>query len=248
MGSRNGFDSQGDLDELTNVVDRGSGAVSAATRQANALINLGFNAAAPAASIAVKDLDLGASGTAGTLDIFPGTASKGKTSFASTNNTTNTTTAIVVAAQAAARTLTVPDGGATAASFMLTEGAQTINGAQTFAASPILGTGTQVDLASTTGTFSSNAVTITQYAAVLTTESLTTAHTASQALVVTKTGVSAGDIAILTRAGGSNTGGVPNVTSVVCTSNTVTINLKNEALSVNAFNGTFIFNLVIFKA
>lgn len=42
MGSRSGFDSQLDLDELVNVVDRGSGAVSAATRQANALTNLGL--------------------------------------------------------------------------------------------------------------------------------------------------------------------------------------------------------------
>lgn len=42
MGSRNGFDADLDLDELLNVVDRGSGAVSAATRQANALGNLGL--------------------------------------------------------------------------------------------------------------------------------------------------------------------------------------------------------------
>lgn len=42
MGSRNGFDADLDLNELLNVVDRGSGAVSAATRQANALGNLGL--------------------------------------------------------------------------------------------------------------------------------------------------------------------------------------------------------------
>jgi hypothetical protein len=105
-----------------------------------------------------------------------------------------------------------------------------------------------LDLDSTTGTFSSNAVTITKRAAQLTTESLTTAHTASQALVVTLAGVAATDLPIITRAGGTNTGGVPNITSVVCTTNTVTINLKNEALATNAFNGTFIFNLIVFKA
>lgn len=42
MGSRNGFDADLELDELLNVVDRGSGAVSAATRQANVLTNLGL--------------------------------------------------------------------------------------------------------------------------------------------------------------------------------------------------------------
>lgn len=105
-----------------------------------------------------------------------------------------------------------------------------------------------LDLDSGTGTFSSNAVTVTKRAVQLTSESLSTAHTASQALVVTLSGVAATDMPLITRAGGTNTGGVPNITSVVCTTNTVTINLKNEALSTNAFNGTFIFNLVVFKA
>lgn len=108
----------------------------------------------------------------------------------------------------------------------------------------------RIDLDSETKTLTANAVTMTtgKFAAVITTESLTTAHTASQALVITCAGVAAGDLAFVTRAGGSNTTGVPNVTSVVCTTNTVTINLKNEALATNAFNGTFIFNLMVCKA
>lgn len=50
MGSRNGFDADQELDELANVVDRGSGAISVAQRQANALTNLGLNAGTPATS------------------------------------------------------------------------------------------------------------------------------------------------------------------------------------------------------
>lgn len=123
----------------------------------------------------------------------------------------------------------------------------TFTGAPTFNATPILGTGTRIDLASTTATLSSNAATITQYAAVITTESLTTAHTASQALVITKTGVAAGDFAMITQAGGTNTGGVP-VFKAVCTTDTVTITIQNNAIATNAFNGTFVFNLIIFKA
>ncbi len=116
------------------------------------------------------------------------------------------------------------------------------------------GTGTpavaRLDFDSEAKTLTSNAVTMTtgKFAAVITTESLTTAHTASQALTITCAGVAAGDLAMITRSGGTNTGGVPNITSVVCTTNTVTINLKNEALATNAFNGTFIFNLIVFKA
>lgn len=111
-----------------------------------------------------------------------------------------------------------------------------------------LGTGGKINLDSGTGTFSSNAVTVTKYAAVLTTESLSTAHTASQALAVTLSGVAAGDLAFAQIAGGTNTGGLPGISKVVCTSNTVTITLTNYAASTNAFNGTFVINLVVFKA
>lgn len=99
---------------------------------------------------------------------------------------------------------------------------------------------------SSTATLSSNAATITTWAAVITTESLTTAHTAAATLVITKTGVAAGDLAMVTPVGGTNTQGVP-VFNAVCTANTVTITLRNNAIATNAFNGTFIFNLMIFK-
>lgn len=99
---------------------------------------------------------------------------------------------------------------------------------------------------SSTATLSSNAATITTWAAVITTESLTTAHTAAATLVITKSGVAAGDLAQVTFAGGTNTQGVP-IANAVCTTNTVTITLRNNAIATNAFNGTFIFNLHIFK-
>ena len=89
-----------------------------------------------------------------------------------------------------------------------------------------------------------NAATVTHYAALITTESLTTAHTAAATLVITKVGVVAGDYAITSMVGGTNTGGVP-VFKAVCTTDTVTITLQNNAIATNAFNGTFIFALVV---
>jgi hypothetical protein len=80
----------------------------------------------------INTLNVGASGTAGTINIFPATASKGKAVVTVSDNTTNTTTAITVAAQAAARTYTVPDAGTTNASFVMTQGTQTLAGATTF--------------------------------------------------------------------------------------------------------------------
>lgn len=65
-------------------------------------------------NVTVTNLDAGASGTAGTVDIFPTTASKGKASISVTDQTGDTTVSIVVGAMAAARTITLPDPGAAA--------------------------------------------------------------------------------------------------------------------------------------
>lgn len=81
-------------------------------------------------------VNAGASGTAGTFQVFPTTASKGKATITVSDASGNTTTAINVAAQTGARTYTVPDAGASA-SFAMTEGAQTINGAKTFGGAAI---------------------------------------------------------------------------------------------------------------
>ena len=72
----------------------------------------------------------GASGTAGSLQVYPATALKGKTSITCTNNAGNTTTTITTAEQAGARTYTVPDAGGNA-SFVMTAGAQTVAGDKT---------------------------------------------------------------------------------------------------------------------
>ena len=196
-------------------------------------------------TVNTTNLDAGASATAGTVDIFPTTAVKGKIQLAAADSAGDTTTTITNASQAGARTYTIPDAGASA-SFVMTEGAQTVNGIKTFGANPTLGAGITFDLDSATGTFSSNAVTITKYASQLTTESLTTAGGASQALVVTLTGVAATDLSFVQYAGGTNT--TRNFTlAAVSTSNTVTITVYNNT-AATALNGTIILNLWIVKA
>lgn len=91
----------------------------------------------------ITDLDCGASGTAGTLDIFPTTALKGKIALTAADSAGNTTTTIVNASQAAARTYTIPDAGA-AASFVMTAGSQTLT-SKTLTAPTITG-GTAIEL------------------------------------------------------------------------------------------------------
>lgn len=60
------------------------------------------------------DIDAGASGVAGTVDIFPSTASKGKNQFTAAANAGDTTNTITNRSQAGARTFTIGDPGASA--------------------------------------------------------------------------------------------------------------------------------------
>lgn len=82
-------------------------------------------------TLAVTNLDAGASGTAGSIDVFPTTASKGKLSLAAADNTGNTTSTIVNALQSAAATWTIPDTNGNA-NFVMTAADQTIGGLKTF--------------------------------------------------------------------------------------------------------------------
>lgn len=59
--------------------------------------------------LTLTDIDAGASGTAGTLDVFPGTASKGKLQLTCTDQAGDTTVSLQAGAMAAARTITIPD-------------------------------------------------------------------------------------------------------------------------------------------
>jgi hypothetical protein len=96
------------------------------------------------AALVTTNLDAGASGTAGTVDVFPSTASKGKLTFQAADSAGDTTTTITNASQAGARTYTIPDAGASA-SFVMTEGNQTIAGTKTFSAGITLSAATQID-------------------------------------------------------------------------------------------------------
>ena len=88
------------------------------------------------ADVGFTNIDVGASGQAGTLDIFPATASKGKLRFSAADNVNNQTTTIKNAAQSGTRTYTVPDAGANA-NFLMSLGAQLVGGVKTFSSSPL---------------------------------------------------------------------------------------------------------------
>lgn len=97
-----------------------------------------------------------------------------------------------------------------------------------------------------TATLVSNAATITDYATQVTSEALTTAAGASQAFVLTFTGLTTADLAFVQYAGGTNTRRNLKFMAVV-TANTVTVTMYNTE-PTNAVNGTVIFNVLVVKA
>ena len=68
-------------------------------------------------------IDAGSSGAAGSVDVFPSTASKGKIAITAADSVGDTTTTLVNASQAAARTYTIPDALANAQFLIGMQGA-----------------------------------------------------------------------------------------------------------------------------
>lgn len=67
------------------------------------------------------NLDAGKSGTAGSVDVFPSTATKGKLAITCTDQTGDTTVTLVAGAMADARTITLRDPGAAASILTTTD-------------------------------------------------------------------------------------------------------------------------------
>jgi hypothetical protein len=201
-------------------------------------------------NVDVVNLDAGASGAAGSVDVFPATALKGKLAITAADNAGDTVTAIVKASQAAARIYTIPDAGADA-SFAMTEGAQTLNGVKTFGSGIAFGVGATLDVDSAavaaTGTDTTQTATVAKMAGTITTGALTTAANATTAVVLTLAGVVAGDIVLATLAGGTNTTSVV-IQSAIATTNTITVVLRNDVLTTTALNGTVAFHYLWAKA
>lgn len=71
----------------------------------------------------IDTLNVGASGTTGTLKVFPTTASKGNITITAVANSGNTATTITNAAMGQASVISMPDPGAATANFLLDAGA-----------------------------------------------------------------------------------------------------------------------------
>lgn len=132
----------------------------------------------------------------------------------------------------------------------------TIAGAVNFTGTPTFAAGltytggiTNLDseAISCTGTGGTSTATLTKQAGVVTTASITTAGGATHVITITKTGVAAGDLVWITKAGGTNTGTENYSYKAVTSTDTITVTLSNHT-AATALNGTCIFNILVCKA
>lgn len=124
------------IDGITNGTAAANKAVVLGASKEIATITTATITTGNVTTLNATNVDAGASGTAGTVDVFPTTASKGKIAITAADSAGDTTTTIVNASQAGARTYTIPDAGASA-SFVMSAGAATIGGAKTFSSALI---------------------------------------------------------------------------------------------------------------
>lgn len=115
------------LDTLSTAELGALNGVTAGTVTASKAVVVDSNKDAAAfRNVTVTNLDAGASGTAGTVDVFPSTASRGKLQVAVTNQTGDTTVTLQVGAMGQATSVTIPDPGAAASYVMQTTAAKTL--------------------------------------------------------------------------------------------------------------------------
>lgn len=114
-----------------------------------------------------------------------------------------------------------------------------------FSALELLGLRDTFGITTGTGTAVTNAVTINAKAGVITTEALTTAGGGNQAITLTNSKISVGDMIFVQVAGGTNT--VQNITfKATAAAGSATITVYNNT-AATALNGTIILNFYVIK-
>lgn len=99
---------------VTQILGTSTGLVGATAGTVTASLAVIVDASKDASAfrtVGVVNLDAGSSGAAGTVDIFPTTASKGKIALTAADSAGDTTTTLVNASQAGTRAYTIPDAG-----------------------------------------------------------------------------------------------------------------------------------------
>jgi len=217
-------------------------------------------------AINAGSLQAGSSGIAGSLISYPATASKGNLELIAVANSGNTSTIISNVAMGQASTISIPDPGNAAARFLVgatatplvsgnfpqnsgtgglvVDSGLAVSNIVSKAAVNTFSGGSSIVLAKVNGTESSNAVTASGVAGVITTSSLTTGGGLTYAITWTNTFISATSVIGLTIQGGTNT--TQNINfKVVPGAGTATLTIYNLT-AATALNGTILIGYTVF--
>jgi len=100
----------------------------------------------------------------------------------------------------------------------------------------------------TTATAAAGAVTLNGLTGTVTTEALTTAQDATYTLTITNSFAELGDVVMCNLGNGTNSAGLPILTTAKVTASTITVGITNKIVSATALNGTLVVSFVLFKA
>lgn len=123
------------------LADNGTGAITAANLR-TVVQDINDSAGSTLTDTAIQ---VGASGTAGSLNVFPATASKGTLIISAINNTGNFNSTITNADIGQATTYSLPDAGNATAIILTDKGTQSVTGTKTFT-TPVLGVATATSI------------------------------------------------------------------------------------------------------
>lgn len=107
------------VETLSSEATAGTGVTGGTATASKAVVLDASKDVAQLRNLGVINLDAGSSGTAGSVDVFPATASKGKASFLCANQDGNTAVTITAMAMAQATGIGIPDPGAASAYVVL---------------------------------------------------------------------------------------------------------------------------------
>jgi hypothetical protein len=215
------------IDGITNgTIAAGKAVVVDSNKDASAFRNVGL-----------VNLDAGSSGTAGTVDVFPTTASKGKLAISVTDQTGNTTVSLVAGAMAAARTITLRDPGAAASILTTTDATAAATTATAAEITNAADVSARVQGLTVTGAVTAGVQSVElNHASVLVAATIANAANHQGLFIVKNTSASGTEAHTLTLTAGTFNG----------TNNVATLNAPNEALVVyfdSAGNGTIVENI-----
>lgn len=98
-----------------------------------------------------------------------------------------------------------------------------------------------------TSTSAAGAVTLNAKAGIITTESVTTISQAVYTLTITNSQITIGDLVLGTIQNGTNTTGIPVLSSVTPGAGTLTVKIANASTTTSPFGGTLKFSFVDFN-